>query len=312
MDNLLILSKKFEEFLTKFKLNVRVEAKSKTSQIFKDHYYNLYLEPPTRLKHIRAIFEDIELYFLQYFYRKVSMEIDEFNLRIKFLNYNKDYEFLEYKDKLLKLPNYTVALGIDDDLITYNPKSDNHLLIGGMSGMGKSTLLKSIIQQLLWSKVYINIFDTKCIDFKEFEDKITLSNNIVDIITMLKFHNKRISKIFETNIIPEIPTIIVIDEFSDLMLSEFSDIIKNELMKVIQKSRAANTFVVLATQRPSAKIIDGGIKANFQNKVSLKAADKINSRLILDNVGAETIENKGECIIVSDKYSYKRFKSFKW
>jgi S-DNA-T family DNA segregation ATPase FtsK/SpoIIIE len=115
---------------------------------------------------------------------------------------------------------------------------------------------------------------------------------------------------FARNFVPAKNTYIVIDEFADLMLSDLGRHIKNELMRIIQRSRAMRMYVILSTQRPSAKIIDGAIKANFHTKIALKVDSKLNSRIILDNPGAELLDGNGDALICSAACNMVRFRSF--
>ncbi len=90
---------------------------------------------------------------------------------------------------------------------------------------------------------------------------------------------------------------IIIDEFADLVMQDKSDSIKRSIIRLAQKSRAVGIHVILATQRPSAKVIDGLIKANFPARVSFKTSSKVDSRIILDENGAEYLLGKGDMIV---------------
>ena len=87
------------------------------------------------------------------------------------------------------------------------------------------------------------------------------------------------------------PITIVIDEWADLALQDKN--IQKDLCSVAQKGRAAGISIVLATQRPSADIISGLIKANFSGRIALRVSSKMESRIILDQSGAEGIIGVG-------------------
>jgi S-DNA-T family DNA segregation ATPase FtsK/SpoIIIE len=90
--------------------------------------------------------------------------------------------------------------------------------------------------------------------------------------------------------------VIVVDEFADLMLSKSGKAIENSISKLAAKARASGIHIVLATQRPSTDIITGVIKANFPTRVSFRVFTNIDSRVILDGVGAEKLLGKGDML----------------
>jgi S-DNA-T family DNA segregation ATPase FtsK/SpoIIIE len=95
----------------------------------------------------------------------------------------------------------------------------------------------------------------------------------------------------------ELPYIVVVvDEFADLMLSKSGKAIEVSISKLAAKARASGIHIVLATQRPSTDIITGVIKANFPTRVSFRVFTNIDSRVILDGVGAEKLLGKGDML----------------
>lgn len=95
----------------------------------------------------------------------------------------------------------------------------------------------------------------------------------------------------------ELPFIvIVVDEFADLMLSKSGKAIETSISRLAAKARASGIHIVLATQRPSTDIITGVIKANFPTRVSFRVFTNIDSRVILDGVGAEKLLGKGDML----------------
>jgi DNA segregation ATPase FtsK/SpoIIIE, S-DNA-T family len=90
--------------------------------------------------------------------------------------------------------------------------------------------------------------------------------------------------------------VIVVDEFADLMMQQGKEV-EVCVARLAQKARAAGMHVILATQRPSVDVITGMIKANFPTRVAFRVAQKIDSRTILDEQGAEHLLGKGDMLI---------------
>ena len=100
---------------------------------------------------------------------------------------------------------------------------------------------------------------------------------------------------------------VVIDEFGDLIISKVKDgktnlsaEIEKNILLLAQKARACGIHLIIATQRPSTDIVTGSIKANFPTKVAFRTAKETDSRVLLDESGAEKLLGKGDMIFSSD------------
>ncbi len=191
-----------------------------------------------------------------------------------------------------------------------------HLLVAGTTGSGKSVLLNSIVANLLFrftpDELKLILVDPKMLEFSPYSgipnlitDVITNPRGAIDVLrwavdemlkryqVMKKEQAKNIDNYVEKTgeKIPKI--VIVIDEFADLMVSSARKV-EEYIMRLSQMARAAGIHIILTTQRPSADVVTGIIKANLPARIALRVSDKTNSRVILDVNGAETLLGQGD------------------
>jgi len=219
-----------------------------------------------------------------------------------------------------------VPLGAEIDGKTYwlnfAEPTMSSVLIGGTSGSGKSILLQSLVLGLRLANPKIRteftLIDPKRVTFT----KLPLQKCDAELICDLPPALERLSQLveemeqryhlFETEKCSDITAynaahakkplthhVTVIDEFADLMLGKKAD--KEQLERAIQrlgaKGRAAGFHLVLATQRPEVKVISPLIKANLQVKIAMKVTSQANSKIILDEPGAECLIGNGDMLL---------------
>lgn len=208
-----------------------------------------------------------------------------------------------------------------------------HCIIAGATGSGKSVCINTIVMSILMNakpdEIKLIMVDPKKVELtpythlphmlapvitepqgacaalnwlvKEMEKRYDLLKQI-GVRNIEAFNKRIIDKDFETSLdleIPEkLPYIVgIIDELADLMMVSSSDI-ETPIARIAQMARAVGIHLILATQRPSREVITGLIKANFPTRISFKVSSRVNSQIVLDDVGAETLLGNGDMLFL--------------
>jgi DNA segregation ATPase FtsK/SpoIIIE-like protein len=198
-----------------------------------------------------------------------------------------------------------------------------HLLIAGSTGSGKSVGMHSIVASIIAlhkpEEVKLIMIDPKRLEFSYYNDiphlLFPLINDAPKAIAALSWLVKEmerryiilsknnVRKISDFHTInpatkTEMPFIVLlIDELADLMMVAGKEI-ELELARLAQMARAAGIFLIVATQRPSVDVITGLIKVNFPSRIAYRVTSKIDSRTILDQMGADKLLGKGDLLFL--------------
>ena len=250
-----------------------------------------------------------------------SMGIEIPNLSANTVDFKEVIEFenLDNSEKyLLPAP---LGQGMDGVPKIIDLSKMPHLLVAGSTGSGKSVFINSIITGLLSTRkpddVRMVLIDPKRVELTPYaniphlytEDVIVDTEKAVSVLSatveemMVRFKilekvgvknisdfNKKMIKSHKMwNIL------VVIDELADLMLQAGSEI-ERLIVRLAQLGRATGIHLVVATQRPSVDVVTGLIKANFPSRVSFAVMSQIDSRTVLDGVGAEKLIGKGDML----------------
>lgn len=231
-------------------------------------------------------------------------------------------EFQKDKSPML----FSVGKDVGGAIITCDLEKVPHLLIAGQTGSGKSAGLNSLIVSLLYKAspddLRFILIDPKRVEFAKFRGMphSLFENTLIEpqeALNALKWAenemNRRYtvlskyacSKLSEYNNLPEVKSgkatklphiVIIVDELANLMMSNVGGEIETKVSSIAALARAAGIHLILATQRPSADVITGTIKANLTSRIAFRVPDATNSRIILDELGAEALAGNGDML----------------
>jgi S-DNA-T family DNA segregation ATPase FtsK/SpoIIIE len=197
-----------------------------------------------------------------------------------------------------------------------------HLLVAGQTGSGKSVMINDILTSLLYrnspSELKLILVDPKQVELTPYNDIPHLLTPVINepekCISALKWavaemerRLRTMAEVGKRNIgeynnlkkeegMPYI--VIVIDELADLMMMAARDV-EALIVRLAQKARAAGIHLVLATQRPSVDVITGLIKANVPARIAFTVASQVDSRTIIDQMGAEKLLGMGDMLFAT-------------
>lgn len=197
-----------------------------------------------------------------------------------------------------------------------------HLLIAGTTGSGKSVGINSMILSLLYKnspeQLRLLMIDPKMLEFSIYNDiphlltpVITKPKEAISALNNMVYEMERryqlMSETRTKNIEnynekakaekhDQLPYIVVIiDELADLMMTSGKDV-EYSIARLAQMARASGIHLIVATQRPSVDVVTGLIKANLPSRISYKVGQKIDSKIILDGMGAESLLGRGDML----------------
>ena len=253
---------------------------------------------------------------------KQAVGIEVPNKEKEVVHFREIIESKEFKSNKSKL---TVGLGKDvaGNVELADIAKMPHVLIAGSTGSGKSVCINTIITSIVYnakpSEVKFVMVDPKVVELSVYNG---IPHLLIPVVTDpkkaagalawavqemddrynkfaekgvrdLKGYNKAIEKENEFGKLPQI--VIIIDELADLMMVAKNDV-EDAICRLAQKARAAGMHLVIATQRPSVDVITGLIKANVPSRIAFAVSSQVDSRTILDTVGAEKLLGKGDML----------------
>jgi len=248
------------------------------------------------------------------------------------VNFKEMLLYYNQKGRKLQIP---ILLGkaVNGEWVLADLTRMPHLLIAGATGSGKSVCINTIVMSILMTarpdEIKLLMVDPKKVELTQYS---RLPHMIAPVITephgayaalqwlvkemqvrydILKqlglrnitaFNNRKVNQELESSLsipIPEqMPLIVaIVDEFADLMMVSSADL-ETPIARIAQMARAVGIHLILATQRPSREVITGIIKANIPTRISFKVASRVNSQIILDETGAESLLGNGDLLFL--------------
>lgn len=183
-----------------------------------------------------------------------------------------------------------------------------HLLIAGSTRSGKTMLLQSILMSLTQkhasNNLKIMLIDPKQVAFTEWKNTPHLLHPVItdvnEAVSALDWCVSEMENRYEAianSTYTKFPTlIVVVDEFADLIMSHKTQI-EEAVKRLAQKARQCDIHLILSTQRPTADVITGHIKTNMPTRIALSVPERRDSRIILDEHGAESLLGQGDMLL---------------
>lgn len=283
----------------------------------------------TRIANVERLVDDLAV---ELNIKNIKFTIDYETGKIVLEIPNRHRKPLDFKDisyTIQETKGLTVCLGkgLNNNNYKINLCDTPHLLVAGTTGSGKSVFINSIICQLIsnYSKneLELSLIDPKKVElsiYKNVEHVTDIATDLQSATTVLQNAIKQVEqryKLLEENNTRNIENynkkaynklpykLIIIDELADILLQDKKNrkrTINNEMtlegyiVRIAQIGRACGVHLIVATQRPSSDVITGLIKANIPSRVAFSVSSKVDSRIILDDKGAEKLTGKGDLL----------------
>ena len=221
----------------------------------------------------------------------------------------------------------TLPLGRDvsGEAVVANLEDMPHLLIAGATGSGKSICMNTFLSALLYQnaphELKFILIDPKRVELMPYDN---IPHLLTPVITeseralqglrwsvaemgrrLHRFSDEKVrnldeynaKQMEEENVMPRV--VIVIDELADLMMRQFRRDTEMMVTRIAQMGRASGIHLIIATQRPSVDVITGLIKANIPTRIAFRTVSSVDSRTIIDAIGAEDLLGKGDMLYMT-------------
>ena len=324
-ENIEVNIKKLETTLSNFGVEARVTSAQKGPVVT---MYELQPQAGVKINKISALADDIALAMKASQVRVVAPIPGRGTVGIEIPNLKKHLvylrEILEGKTFIEANSKLTLTIGKDvsGNSVVADLNDMPHLLIAGATGAGKTVCVNSLVCSMLFKarpdQVKFIMIDPKMVELAAFSGIPHLIHPIISeakkafaaldwAVSEMERRYKLLAQKGCRNIdsynnssedkdkLPFI--VIIVDELADLMIVA-RESIETAIQRLAQLSRAVGIHLILATQRPSVDVITGVIKANFPARISFKVSAKVDSRTVLDAMGADKLIGKGDLLFL--------------
>lgn len=286
-----------------------------------------YIDSPTITTYIINLNVDSKINTILRLEKNFQIAVNDNNVRV-YLDGNKLCIEKKGADNIVNLrriipdgfigkKEMIMSIGLDNtgNPVCYDLNKAPHELIAGTTGSGKSALLRQLFCSLLINHYDDTEFygiDPKGTEFSIFRGLqcfkyISETSQAIAVLQELCDVMDARYKVLQAAGARDIDTynqignmkhiVCIIDEFADLMMTSGS-MVEDCVVRLAQKARAAGIHLIIATQRPTADVITGLIKANIPTRIALKVVSGMESRIILDRKGAEKLNGKGDMLFL--------------
>lgn len=285
--------------------------------------YEVHLAPGVKSSAIVSLRKDIARSLLVHDVKIIEVIAGKSCVGIEIPNANREvcnFFDLQYSLDTCNERSLSILLGktSTNEIRIVDLEKMPHLLVAGRTGSGKTMLLHSILMSLTNKAspqdLKIILIDGKGIAFSAWKNLPHLYTDIIsdagDAIAILNWcvaeMQKRYKYIAENPLETKFPKVVVIiDEFADLITNHKSEI-EESVTRLAQKARQINIHLILATQRPTVDVITGQIRANIPARIALSVSDRRESRIVLDDIGAENLLGQGDMLFKSSDRQCER------
>ena len=319
---------KLQEILEKYNIPATVLNKADSSRVT---IFEVYLSIGAKLSALTRITNEIALHLgvenvkIKLLGTQGIVGIEVPNTQSTTVSMKNILNSDEFKNTNSKL-SFGIGKDTSGNIVVGDLKEILHLLVAGATGSGKSVFINSLIASLLFKaspkEVRLLLIDPKMVELTPYNGiphllapVITDANMVSPVLKHMVREMDRRYKVFELNAnhfnltIRNIEDfnrvtlkeanmtyiVIVIDELADLVMTANKTVEEN-IIKLAQKARGAGIFLVIATQRPDRNVVTGLLKANMPSKIAFTVSSSVNSRIILDESGAEKLLGKGDML----------------
>ncbi|MGN0242702.1 MAG: DNA translocase FtsK [Lachnospiraceae bacterium] len=264
----------------------------------------------------------------------VGIEVpNKSNATVHFRDLIENETFERFKSKIA----FAVGKDIAGKVVISDIAKMPHLLIAGATGSGKSVCINTLIMSILYkakpNEVKLIMIDPKVVELSVYDG---IPHLLIPVVTdpkkaagalnwavvemterykkfaevnvrNLEGYNKKVEQVWKTEGVSreDLPKmsqiVIIVDELADLMMVAPGDV-EDSIVRLSQLARAAGIHLVIATQRPSVNVITGLIKANVPSRIAFAVSSGVDSRTIIDMVGAEKLLGKGDMLFYPQGY----------